>query len=139
MNLFGIRERTILSRTKNLGNYIYVVMKSITKEDEKALDDTEELNINGNIVTKDDIYCYGEFDITNPEDINYVKKFNIINLDSNNQIHSNFDFETGEVIIEGNIAKMHDCYDVIKWFKYNYLLIGKPNRIIIYKCRKENL
>ena len=139
MNLFGIRERTILSRTKNLGNYIYVVMKSITKEDEKTLDDMEELNINGNIVTKDDIYCYGEFDITNLEDINYVKKFNIINLDSNNQIHSNFDFETGEVIIEDNIVKTHDCYDAVKWFKYNYLLIGKPNRIIIYKCKQENL
>ena len=139
MNLFGIREKAILSRTKNLGNYIYVVMKSITKEDEKTLDDEEELNINGNIITKDDIYCYGEFDITNPEDINYIKKFNIINLDNNNQVHSNFDFETGEVIIEGTIAKMHDCYDVVKWFKYNYLLIGKPNRIIIYKCKQENL
>ena len=139
MNLFGIREKAILSRTKNLGNYIYVVMKSITKEDEKTLDNEEEININGNIITKDDIYCYGEFDVTNPEDINYVKKFNIINLDNNNQVHSNFDFETGEVIIEGNIAKMYDCYDVVKWFKYNYLLIGKPNRIIIYKCKQENL
>ncbi len=139
MNLFGIREKAILSRTKNLGNYIYVVMKSITKEDEKTLDNEEELNINGNIITKDDIYCYGEFNVTNSEDINYVKKFNIINLDNNNQVHSNFDFETGEVIIEGNIAKMYDCYDVVKWFKYNYLLIGKPNRIIIYKCKQENL
>ena len=139
VNLFGIREKAILSRTKNLGNYIYVIMKPITKEDEKTLDNEEELNINGNIVTKDDVYCYGEFDVTNPEDINYVKKFNIINLDNNNQVHSNFDFESGEVIIEGNIAKMYDCYDVIKWFKYNYLLIGKPNRIIIYKCKQENL
>lgn len=139
VNLLGMREKAILSRTKNLGNYIYVVMKSITKEDEKTLDDEEEININSNIITKDDIYCYGEFDVTNPEDINYVKKFNIINLDNNNQVHSNFDFETGEVIIEGNIAKMHDCYDVVKWFKYNYLLIGKPNRIIIYKCKQENL
>lgn len=139
VKLLGIREKVILSRTKNLGNYIYVIMKPITKEDEKILDNEEELNINGDIVTKDDIYCYGEFDVTNPEDINYIKKFNIINLDNNNQVHSNFDFELGEVIIEGTIAKMHDCYDVVKWFKYNYLLIGKPNRIIIYKCKQENL
>ena len=139
VKLLGIREKVILSRTKNLGNYIYVIMKPITKEDEKTLDNEEELNINGDIVTKDDIYCYGEFDVTNPEDINYIKKFNIINLDNNNQVHSNFDFELGEVIIEGTIAKMHDCYDVVKWFKYNYLLIGKPNRIIIYKCKQENL
>ena len=36
VNLFGIREKAILSRTKNLGNYIYVIMKPITKEDEKT-------------------------------------------------------------------------------------------------------
>lgn len=139
MNLFGIRKKAILSRIKVMGNTVYTVMRPITEENEKALDVYEKITIDDRVIVKDNIYCYGEININNEEDVNYIKKFNIINLEDNNSIHSNYDFETGEVTIEGNVAKMYDCYDVVKWFKYNYLLIGKPERIIIYKCRKEDL
>lgn len=139
INLFGIRKKAILSRIKVMGNTVYTVMRPIIEENEKALDVYEKITIDDRVIVKDNIYCYGEININNEEDVNYIKKFNIINLEDNNSIHSNYDFETGEVAIEGNVAKMHDCYDVIKWFKYNYLLIGKPERIIIYKCRKEDL
>lgn len=139
MNLFGIRKKAILCRTKIMGNFIYTVIRPITKEDEKILDKDEKIVIDGNVVTKDNIYCYGEFNINNPEDINYIKKFNIINFDEINSVHSNYNFEEGTVTIEGNVAKVYSCYDVVKWFKYNYLLIGKPNRILIYKCKKEEL
>lgn len=139
LNLLGIRKKAILCRTKVGGNSIYTVMRPITKEQEKELDDNERLIIDNITISKDNIYCYGEFDVNNDEDLNYIKKFNIINLDEENSIHSNLDFETGEVTIEGNLAKIYCCYDPIKWFKYQYLLIGKPNRIIIYKCPKHNL
>ena len=139
INLLGIRTKAILSRTKVGGNNIYTVMRPITKEQEKELDDKERLEIDGFVISKDNIYCYGEFNVNNDEDLNYIKKFNIINLDEENSIYSNLDFETGEVTIEGNLAKVYCCYDPIKWFKYQYLLIGKPNRIIIYKCPKHFL
>ena len=83
--------------------------------------------------------------LKNREDENVTGVFHLLsynrfyNLDEENPIHSNYDFDEGNVTIEGNIAKMYSCYDVVKWFKYNYVLIGKPNRILIYKCKKEEL
>lgn len=139
VNLFGIREKAILCRIKNMGDYVYTVMRGITDEQEKKLDDVEAINLNGKIVGKADIYCYGQIDVTNEEDLNYLRKFNIINLDAENPIHSGYDYEQGTVFIEGHIAKTKPCWDVIEWFKYNYLLIGKPERIIIYKCKKHDL
>lgn len=139
INLFGIRKKAILCRTKTMGNFIYTVIRPITEEDEKTLDSDEQIVIDGNLINKDNIYCYGEFNIDNPEDIEYIKKFSIINFDENNSVYSNYNFKEGTVTIEGNIAKTFSCYNVVKWFKYNYLLIGKPNRIIIYKCKKEEL
>ena len=139
VNLLGIRKKTTLCRIKIMGSFIYTIMRPITQEQEKILDRDEQIEIDGNVISKDKIYCYGEFDVNNPEDINYIKKFNIINLDEENPIHSNYDFDEGNVTIEGNMAKMYSCYDVVKWFKYNYVLIGKPKRILIYKCRKEEL
>ena len=139
INLFGIRQKIILCRTKVLGNYNYTVMRPITESQEKELDENEQITIDNNIITKDNIYCYGQFDINNDEDIKYVKKFNIINLEEANPIYSGYNFSDGTVVIEGNIAKTYSCYNPIEWFKYNYLLIGKPERIIIYKCAKHEL
>ena len=139
IKLFGIRKKAILCRTKVGGNPIFTVMRPITKEQEKEIDVNERLTIDNISISKDNIYCYGEFNVNNEEDLNYIKKFNIINLDEENPIYSDLNFETGDVILEGNIAKTYSCYDVIEWFNYNYILIGKPNRIIIYKCPKHDL
>ena len=139
INLLGIRKKAILCRIKTLGNFIYTVMRPITEEQEKELDDMEKITIDGITIDKDNIYCYGQFDVNNEEDLNYIKKFNIINLEADNAVHSNINYEDGTVAIEGNIAKTYSCYDVVKWFKYQYLLIGKPNRIIVYKCHKHEL
>lgn len=139
VNLFGIREKAILCRIKTIGDFVYIVMKEITDEQEKQLDELEAITINNKIIGKDEIYCYGEIDVNNEEDLKYIKKFNIINLDAENSIHSGYNYEKGNVIIEGNIPKMYSTWNPIEWFKYNYLLIGKPKRIIIYKCKKCDL
>ena len=139
MNLLGIRKKVILCRIKVMGSFVYTVMRPITERDEKILDRDEKIVIDGNVITKDNIYCYGEFDVNNPEDLEYINKFNIINPDEPNFIYSNYDFEKGNFYVENNVAKVYECYDIIKWFKYNYVLIGKPSRILIYKCKKANL
>ena len=77
VNLLGIRKKAILCRIKTMGSLIYTVMRPITEEQEKTLDSDEQIVIDGNTINKDNIYCYGEFDVTNSEDIEYIKKFNI--------------------------------------------------------------
>lgn len=139
VNLLGIRKKAILCRSKVMGDVIYSVMREITEEQEKELDDIESIELDGKVIDKSNIYCYGQLDVNNEEDVNYIRKFNIINLDAENPIHSDYNYERGNVRIDGNIAKTHPTWDAFEWFKYNYLLIGKPKRIIIYKCKKCDL
>ena len=125
VNLLGIRKKVILCHTKSLAGVTYTVMRPITEEDEQNLD-------------KKDIYCYGEINLSSNDDVEYIKKFSLLDTDNGGTVHSNFNYQEGYALIEG-IAKTYPTFDIIEWFKYNHCLIGKPTRIIIYKCKKENL
>ena len=124
LNLLGIRKKVILCHTKSLAGVTYTVMRPITEQDEQDLDKWEYINIDGKRIDK--------------KDIEYIKKFSLLDTDNGGTIHSNFNYQEGYAIIEG-IAKTYPTFDIIEWFKYNHCLIGKPTRIIIYKCKKENL
>lgn len=137
LNLFGIKKRAILCRIENYNAY-FVVVKAITKEDEALLDENGYINIDGTNISKKDIYCYGEINLSSQDDIEYIRKFNLIDTNNGGNIHSNFDYEKGIVTYE-EVIKTYPTFNVIEWFKYNYCLIGKPDRIIIYKCKKEDL
>lgn len=139
VNLLGIRKKAILCRIKTMGDYSYTIMIGITEAQEKELDELNSITIDNKLISKDNIYCYGEIDINNEQDVQYLKKFNIINLDAENPIHSNYNYEEGNVLIEGRVVITRPTWDVIEWFKYNYMLIGKPKRVLIYKCKKHDL
>nr|UWI24163.1 MAG: hypothetical protein [Bacteriophage sp.] len=113
-------------------------MRPITEEDEQNLDKWEYLNIDNKRIDKKDIYCYGEINLSSNDDVEYIKKFSLLDTDNGGIIHSNFNYQEGYALIEG-IAKTYSTFDIVEWFKYNHCLIGKPTRIIIYKCKKENL
>lgn len=138
VNLLGIRKKVILCHTKSLAGVTYTVMRPITEEDEQNLDKWECINVDGKRIDKKDIYCYGEINLSSNDDVEYLKKFNLLDTDNGGIIHSNFNYQEGYALIEG-IAKTYPTFDAIEWFKYNHCLIGKPARIIIYKCKKENL
>lgn len=138
INLLGIRKRAILCRIKAISVVDLVVMQPITKEDEEYIDENEEIVINNNTVIKHNIYCYGEINLSSVDDVEYIKKFNLIDSEEGGIIHSNFNYEEGCAEIE-KVAKTYPTFNPIDWFKYNYCLIGKPERIIIYKCKKEDL
>jgi hypothetical protein len=113
-------------------------MRPITEQDEQNLDKWECINVDGKRIDKKDIYCYGEINLSSNDDVEYIKKFSLLDTDNGGTIHSNFNYQEGCAIIE-RIAKTYPTFDIIEWFKYNHCLIGKPTRIIIYKCKKENL
>lgn len=138
VNLLGIRKKVILCHTKSLAGITYTVMRPITEEDEQNLDKWECINVDGKRIDKKDIYCYGEINLSSNDDIQYLKKFNLLDTDNGGIIHSNFNYQEGYAVIE-TVAKTYPTFDAIEWFKYNHCLIGKPTRIIIYKYKKENL
>lgn len=122
-------------------------MKSISEIEEQKIDNSIKyyntiryIEDNGNIVPAKDIYLYGEVDFDNEEDIDNIEKFNLINtLSSHNWMYSNFNFEKGCFTTINGISKGCFTNDALVWFMYNYVLIGKPKRIIVYNHRiKKN-
>ena len=138
VNLLGIRKKVILYHTKSLVGIIYTVMRPITEEDEQNLDKWECINVDGKRIDKKDIYCYGEINLSSNDDVEYIKSLAYLILIMVELFIVIFNYQEGCALIEG-IAKTYPTFDIIEWFKYNHCLIGKPTRIIIYKCKKENL
>lgn len=139
LKLNGIRKRAILCRSNDVVKTV-VVMIPITEEQEKEIDDNGYININNLKVATNNIYCYGNIDINNDDDAETIIKFDLIGKgDDDNYIYSGYDYEKGIVVFDGNVAKTYPISDRIEWFKYNYLLIGKPERVLIYKCKQHDL
>lgn len=137
LNLLGIRNKAILCRTNGIGEPTFTVMYPLTAEQEKQLDKYENTTINERRITRKSIYIYGEVNLNNQSDLDAIKKLNIGNADGNH-IHSNFDYERGIVTYEDTV-KFKLTWDAIEWFKYNYCMLGKPERIVIYECNKSSL
>ncbi len=141
-NLLGIRPNGItmcrFKITPKSGYAIY--MKAITEKEEERIDNApkyygEKRHVleNGIVIPAKDIYLYGEVDFDNPEDIENIKKYNIIDMNATNSIYSNIDWSKGTFTTIDNKSKIYSTYDCVTWFKYCYLLIGRPERIIVYK------
>lgn len=137
MNILGIKKRVILARF----DFNSIVMEAIDENAEKSLDkQSEKDNINyffNNLCLKSkDIVLYGEINLENKKDIKYLEKYkNIIcNPDAiTNWIKSNFNYEKGTITSnDEGLYKGYQTWQFLKWFKYNYCLIGKPKRILIY-------
>lgn len=118
-------------------------MEAITEQQENRIDNSKTYYGNirferydGTIVQAEDIYLYGELDFNNPEDIHNIEYFNLINPDGE-WIYSNIDYDKGNFTTIDGIAKQFQTWDALKWFKYCHILIGKPKRIIVYKCHKR--
>lgn len=134
---------TILYRSKFIGRKGYVViMEPITAKEEEEIDNSSEIYGSIRYVTKDniiipakDIYLYGEVDFNNDDDLNNIRQFNLINDedDAYNAVYSNFDFEKGICTTINGIIKNHPTWNPIEWFKFKYVLIGKPKRVIVYR------
>ena len=138
----GIRSKVILNRNGNS----YLVMESITEKEEQELDtlaDLEQMRYivdNKYIVNSESIFLYGQINLNDKNDINLLSKSHIITPEINNaaNIPSNFDYETGDVYADKDgIFKCHDTWNKIDWFKFNHVLLGKPERVIIYKIVKQ--
>lgn len=143
INIMGIRSKAIMNRT----NTHYLIMQSITEAEEEAIDNSMDEEGNIRFLVDDkfyipgrDIFLYGHVDVENPDDIEVIKDAKIITEEINNaaNIPSKLDYKTGDVYSDKeDIFRCHDTWNKLDWFKFNHVLIGKPERIIIYKIPKK--
>ena len=143
--LFNTQKKVLLSRSDKHDYGVF--MEAITEEIESNIDKQNDLHgsftyrtLKGQIATNSNTYLYGEIDLNNPKDIKYLMRFKnaIVNpYDYNRWYYTSFNYETGEIKAnpEGIFKGVNFIADPIKWFKYQYCMLGKPKRIIIYKQR----
>lgn len=118
-------------------------MEAITEKEEQRIDNAPKyygeirhVRSDEYVIPAKDIYLYGEVDFDNNDDVNNIERFNLINSDINacNWIYSNFNFKKGCFTTIDGVVKGYPTWNALKWFMYNYVLLGKPQRIIVYKC-----
>lgn len=128
----------MLCRIKGLSGSFVVYMQAINEDQEKELDKHEatSIMIDSNTilpVNKEVIYCYGEVDPNNKEDAAAIERFNLI--DSNgNSIHCSFNYDLGNATYTDR-PKFFTTTNPLLYWKYAYTMIGKPERIIVYKVK----
>lgn len=138
INLLGIKKQAILCHFEKVCDL--AVMKEITETDEKNIDKGLRFNTGTQFIERDKIILYGEIDINNENDIKLIKNKNLIFPEIvSNIVYSTFDYKSGIATPINNVYKMTIEVDPVKWFMYNYCLIGKPKRIIVYKTTKSYL
>lgn len=138
INLLGIRKQTILCHFEKICDL--AVMKEITETDEKNIDKGLRFNTGTQFIERDKIILYGEIDFNNKNDVKLIKNKNLMFSEIvSNIVYSTFDYKSGIATPINNVYKMTIEVDHVKWFMYNYCLIGKPKRVIVYKTTKSYL
>ena len=112
--LNGIRQKILLCRTSGLKGNFNIMMRPITEEEEKHIDNYKSIEFVDGRVNGGHIISYGEIDIDKEEDKNII-------------------YDKGVGYTDERVMKYAPTIDAYKWFKYCYLLIGKPKRILVYK------
>ena len=135
INLLGIRKQTILCHFEKICDL--AVIKEITETDEKNIDKGLRFNTGTQFIERDKIILYGEIDFNNKNDVKLIKNKNLMFPEIvSNIVYSTFDYKSGIATSINNVYKMTIEVDPVKWFMYNYCLIGKPKRVIVYKTTK---
>lgn len=138
INLLGIRKQTILCHFEKICDL--AVMKEITETDEKNIDKGLRFNTGTQFIERDKIILYGEIDFNNKNDVELIKNKKLMFPEIvSNIVYSTFDYKSGIATSINNVYKMTIEADPVKWFMYNYCLIGKPKRAIVYKTTKSYL
>ena len=145
INLLGIRKRAILLHSKTPHGIELTVMEPITEKQENRIDKSSdyygELRFESKhgIIGQRNIYLYGEIDFNSKNDLDVIKRFKLVDPDLMSFKYTAFDYEKGTALVQNKITKISPSIDPVEWFKYNYCLIGKPERIIVYKILKYML
>lgn len=133
----------VLLRFDGLKQGDIAVMEPISEEEENKIEKSVMLYGSPRYIRKDDyavtserIYMYGKVDLEDEVDLNIIEKFGLVDEDFNSIIYTDYNYKTGIVkTVNGRLLRSI-TFDPIKWFKYNYMLLGKPKRIIVYRLPK---
>lgn len=145
-NILNISKKVMLSRSDRKTYRVY--MEAIDNNIEKKFDEQIEkkgsykyTTCDGITIHSDDVLLYGEINLNNKNDIKLLDKFKdylLNSWDESNFLYSNFNYNTGKIAFNENrnaYIGTNFVANHIAWFKQMYCMLGKPDKIIIYKQR----
>lgn len=119
---------------------ISIRLEPLTEEQESFIDNHKNVWTNGKYIRDDgvefagnNILLYGDVELNNREFIDCIRNLDIINSEDNPWYRTDVNFTTG-VVDREKVRKWSFTTNPLTWFEYNYMLIGRPNKIIIYEC-----
>ena len=118
---------------------ISIRLEPLTEEQESFINNHKNVWTNGKYIRNDgvefagnNILLYGDVELNNREFIDFINKLDIIPED-NSWYRTKVDLKTGKVSKQ-EVRLQSQTFNNFTWFEYNYMLIGRPNKIIIYEC-----
>lgn len=135
------RKLKIISKFMYFGTRYAVVITSINENQEKSLDNGESIELNEKfIVNPKDVYCYGEIDFSNDDDINTINNFDwICDPVKGESIPAHYNYETHTCESINLHIGEHETFDNVKIAMYGHGCIGKPKRCLIFKCKFDDV
>lgn len=143
VNLLGVLKRAMICRFNERGFQTNVMITPITEDQEITLDRSKSIYLEGvGSINRDDAFFYGEVDLNNQTDINEINRNNFFMKDGTGMIPITFNYDRAchtlkDVRIDETRSekqiKHGPCCDPVAWFKYKYCLIGKPQRVIVFR------
>ena len=116
------------------------IMIPISEQEEKSIDNIKNSVLKfqrGDIsfsVKMNDIYCYGEVDFTNRDDLNQIDSFNFLDYLGATGIHiySRYDYKTHSCEAPNNMLLWAETWrpSAVAQMAHGYL--GKPQRILLF-------
>lgn len=122
-------------------NKVYTIISYLNDDENKFIDEDKSIIkiIRENKtfkISKKDIIGWGKIDLSDDSnDIAYIKKAIIINCEAGRgeTVPAKYDYNTHTAKTVDGIAKRFDTTDPILLLKYHHGLLGKPNKVIIFK------
>lgn len=151
IKLLGTKKIVTLSRHSDTSFYD-VCMEEISEEDEIKIKQQNKIfnyirfNTKNGPITEKDIYLFGTVNVEDKNDLAYIEKFKRAILNPywiGMWYYTSFNYDNGLIFRDKKKDEFLGVnflsqFETIKWFKYNYCLLGKPKRIIIYKIPTRN-
>ena len=140
-NLLGMFPKGVVLNKKAgyKKSTISIRLEPLTDEQEDYINNNKNIWSEGKFIRDDgvefaanNILLYGEVELNNREFIDFINKLDIIPED-NSWYRTKVDLKTGKVSKQ-EVRLQSQTFNNFTWFEYNYMLIGRPNKIIIYEC-----
>lgn len=128
--------RTLICRSEKDG--VDIVMTYITEKDENDLDNNHKVFITRGTqkfkLEQSNVICYGQIDFnTNSDD--YYQLEEIIPFNKVVYIPIDYDLSTHCCISPIKSYRTTECSNISEVCRYNYGVLGKPDRVAIFKTR----